>query len=143
MKSLKVNEVNQYGQAYGNQKTEGVKQELDREAFLKILVAQLRNQDPLNPIDGENFIAQMAQLSALEQLTTLNQKVVELGSMQQETRALALLNKQVSVERPTGEILQGKVESVIMGPEPRLLINQEYFFLGALREVNNGGDLSE
>jgi len=140
---LKVNEVNQYGQAYGNQKTEGVKQELDREAFLKILVAQLRNQDPLNPIDGENFIAQMAQLSALEQLTTLNQKVVELGSMQQETRALALLNKQVSVERPTGEILQGKVESVIMGPEPRLLINQEYFFLGALREVNNGGDLSE
>lgn len=140
---MKVNEVNQYGQAYGNQKTEGVKQELDREAFLKILVAQLRNQDPLNPIDGENFIAQMAQLSALEQLTTLNQKVVELGSMQQETRALALLNKQVSVERPTGEILQGKVESVIMGPEPRLLINQEYFFLGALREVNNGGDLSE
>lgn len=140
---MKVNEVNQYGQAYGDQKTEGVKQELDREAFLKILVAQLRNQDPLNPIDGENFIAQMAQLSALEQLTTLNQKVVELGSMQQETRALALLNKQVSVERPTGEILQGKVESVIMGPEPRLLINQEYFFLGALREVNNGGDLSE
>lgn len=140
---MKVNEVNQYGQAYGDQKTEGVKQELDREAFLKILVAQLRNQDPLNPIDGENFIAQMAQLSALEQLTTLNQKVVELGSMQQETRALAFLNKQVSVERPTGEILQGKVESVIMGPEPRLLINQEYFFLGALREVNNGGDLSE
>lgn len=140
---MKVNEVNAYGQTNGEQKTEGVKQELDREAFLKILVAQLRNQDPLNPVDGENFITQMTQLSNLEQLTTLNQKVMELGAIQQETRALALLNKQVTVESYTGELLQGTVESVIMGPEPLLLINHEYFPLGSLREVYSGGVLNE
>ncbi len=140
---MKVNEVNSYAQTQGEQKPEGIKQELDRDAFLQILVAQLRNQDPLNPVDGENFISQMAQLSSLEQLTTLNERVTELGAMQGEIRALGLLNKNVTVEKPTGELIQGRVQSVNMGPEPKLLINNEYFPLGTLREVFSGGDSDE
>jgi flagellar basal-body rod modification protein FlgD len=45
---------------------------MGKDAFFKMLVAQLRNQDPLNPMDGSAFAAQLAQFSSLEQLTNLN-----------------------------------------------------------------------
>jgi hypothetical protein len=45
---------------------------LDKDAFLQLLVTQLRYQDPLNPMDDRDFIAQMAQFSALEQMMNLN-----------------------------------------------------------------------
>jgi len=47
--------------------------ELDREAFLNLLMTQLKFQDPLNPMDDRDFMAQMAQFSALEQMQNLNQ----------------------------------------------------------------------
>lgn len=47
-------------------------QDLDRTAFLNLLITQLRHQDPLNPMDDRDFIAQMAQFSALEQMMNLN-----------------------------------------------------------------------
>jgi flagellar basal-body rod modification protein FlgD len=46
--------------------------ELDRDAFLQLLITQLRHQDPLNPMDDRDFIAQMAQFSTLEQMQQLN-----------------------------------------------------------------------
>ena len=55
--------------------TQGVREwnnDLDRNAFLNLLVTQLRHQDPLNPMDDREFIAQLAQFSALEQMQNLN-----------------------------------------------------------------------
>ena len=53
-----------------------VSNELGKDAFLRLLIAQLANQDPLNPMDDREFIAQMAQFSALEQMQTMT-KVME------------------------------------------------------------------
>ena len=47
-------------------------QDLDRNAFLQLLIVQLQHQDPLNPMDDRDFMAQMAQFSALEQMIQLN-----------------------------------------------------------------------
>lgn len=47
--------------------------------FLSLLVAQLQNQDPLNPLDSADFSAQLAQFSSLEQLMQINQRLTELG----------------------------------------------------------------
>jgi flagellar basal-body rod modification protein FlgD len=44
----------------------------DKETFLKLLVTQIRNQDPLNPTDSTQFVTQLAQFSELEQMTNVN-----------------------------------------------------------------------
>jgi len=52
--------------------TSTAKNTMGKDAFMKMLVAQLQNQDPLNPMDGTAFVAQLAQFSSLEQLSNLN-----------------------------------------------------------------------
>lgn len=49
--------------------------------FLKLLVTQLRNQDPLQPQDGTEFVAQLAQFSSLEQLLGINQSLQDLKQL--------------------------------------------------------------
>lgn len=58
---------------YANVPTQEEKNVLGRDAFLKILIAQLKYQDPLNPMDDRDFIAQTAQFSTLDQMITLNE----------------------------------------------------------------------
>jgi len=45
---------------------------MDKDAFLSLMIAQLQNQDPMNPMDGTEYAAQLAQFTSLEQLTNLN-----------------------------------------------------------------------
>ena len=52
--------------------TGSVTQGVDQDTFLKLLVAQLKNQDPLEPQDGTQFVAQLAQFSSLDQLISIN-----------------------------------------------------------------------
>jgi flagellar basal-body rod modification protein FlgD len=52
---------------------------LGQQEFLSLLVAQLQNQDPLNPLDSADFSAQLAQFSSLEQLMQINQRLTDLG----------------------------------------------------------------
>ena len=47
----------------------------DKNTFLKLLVAQLKNQDPLNPADGTQFVTQLAQFSSLEQSTQMSEDI--------------------------------------------------------------------
>ncbi|HWQ31700.1 MAG TPA: flagellar hook capping FlgD N-terminal domain-containing protein [Blastocatellia bacterium] len=50
----------------------------DKDTFLKLLVAQLKNQDPLNPQDGAAFVAQLAQFNSVEQLISINERLGQL-----------------------------------------------------------------
>lgn len=71
---------------------------VDFNTFLKLLVAQLKNQDPLNPLDGTEFTGQIAQFSALEQQINSNNylsKLVEQRDYGQQTLAVSYLNKVV------------------------------------------------
>lgn len=51
---------------------------LGKDAFLKILVTQMKNQNPLEPMKDTEFIGQMAQFSSLEQLTNLNETMNQI-----------------------------------------------------------------
>ncbi|MBX2818743.1 MAG: flagellar hook capping protein [Rhodothermaceae bacterium] len=54
---------------------------LSRDDFLQLLVTQLGNQDPLNPMDGQEFAAQLAQFSSLEQLININESMIQSGEI--------------------------------------------------------------
>lgn len=53
---------------------------IGKDVFLKMLIAQLKNQNPLNPMDGTDFAAQLAQFSSLEQLTNMSAQMEKLSS---------------------------------------------------------------
>lgn len=77
---------------------------LGKDAFLKLLVTQLQNQDPLNPMQDREFIAQMATFSQLEQMITMNQSMEELISVQKEQQMLSyqsLLGMEVKWDKVT------------------------------------------
>ncbi len=54
-------------------------QVVDKDEFLKLLVAQLQNQDPLSPLNSDQFVTQLAQFNSLEQLISINQAVTKLA----------------------------------------------------------------
>lgn len=56
-------------------------QELDKDAFIKLLVTQLQNQDPLEPQDNSEFVAEMAQFSSLEQMTNVASSIEKLSTV--------------------------------------------------------------
>ncbi|MFW5901419.1 MAG: flagellar hook assembly protein FlgD [Thermodesulfobacteriota bacterium] len=79
-------------------KKSGSEDTLGKTDFLKLLVTQLENQDPLNPSDPTEFTAQLAQYSSLEQLTNINDSMETFDSMQAESErlsALSLIGKNV------------------------------------------------
>lgn len=71
---------------------------IDQEDFIKLFLAQLQFQDPLEPVDNREFLAQLAQFSSLEQSRQTSQNTNDLLSMNATTQALALLNRQVDVQ---------------------------------------------
>jgi flagellar basal-body rod modification protein FlgD len=56
----------------------GLSTKVDKDEFLKLLVAQLKNQDPMNPVDNQQFLTQLATFSSLEQLISINNAVTKL-----------------------------------------------------------------
>ena len=69
----------------------GGNQVLGKDDFLKLMVAQMKNQDPMNPADDKDNIAQMAQFSSLEQITNLATAVQDLSNRMSLTQNVGLL----------------------------------------------------
>jgi flagellar basal-body rod modification protein FlgD len=88
--------------------------------FLKILTAQLNNQDPLKPVDNQEFVAQIAQFATLEQSRQLNVKIDQLLSAQASTQSLGLLGKTVDLDQD-GFIVSGQVTALALASGQPLL----------------------
>lgn len=72
------------------------KQEMDKEVFLALLVAQLRNQDPTAPMDTTEMMAQSTQMASMEQLTSLTDTSRESFALQMRIAASGMVGQQVS-----------------------------------------------
>jgi flagellar basal-body rod modification protein FlgD len=75
---MNINSISSAATAPETPVTGAAKKGEDRETFLQLLVAQLKNQDPLAPQDATQFVAQLAQFSSLDQLISINQQLGEL-----------------------------------------------------------------
>lgn len=70
---------------------------IGQEDFLKVLLAQLSFQDPLKPLDNQEFIAQMAQFTSLEQTRQVNDRLDLLLTIQAADQSIGLIGKTVEV----------------------------------------------
>ena len=101
---------------------------LDQDDFLQLFVAQMTSQDPLNPKTDTDFVAQMAQFSALEQSRAMQNDMARL-------QANSLIGRLVEIQDQDG-ITTGVVESVAMDAgTPKLVVNGYAYDLSAVRAI--------
>ena len=83
--------------------------DLGKDDFMKLMLAQLQHQDPLKPMDDQAFIAQTAQFNALDEMTKLNKTLSAVLHSQQLAEASGLIGKTVSASDKDGKALKGVV----------------------------------
>ena len=93
-------------------KAKADKNVLGKDDFLKLMVAQMKNQDPMNPADDKDNIAQMAQFSSLEQITNLATAVHDLSNRMSLTQNVGLLGHDVTYTKADGTSGTGKVDGL-------------------------------
>ena len=96
-------------------KDTGTETGLGQDAFMKMFLAQMTNQNPLNPMDNTEFTAQLAQFSSLEKLTQIASSMGAMDRLEQayaKTQALNYLGKEVTVTGGTMPVLAGYSNSV-------------------------------
>ncbi|MEO2076740.1 MAG: flagellar hook capping FlgD N-terminal domain-containing protein [Bacillus sp. (in: firmicutes)] len=92
------------------------KSQVDKDLFLQILTTQLRNQDPTNPMEDREFVAQLAQFSTLEQISNLNQAFQQYAVNNQVdiSQYSSMMNKEVSwADEVTGQLESGVVKGIV------------------------------
>jgi len=111
-------------------------QTLNQNDFLKLLVTQLASQDPLNPQQDTQFIAQMAQFTALEQAKEMATNIASLRTEQEFLQANALLGRTVALQTgqdtlTTGTVSAGEVDA----GTPKLVVNGQPYDLSQVLTI--------
>lgn len=120
----------------------------DKNMFMKLLLAQIKNQNPLNPADQTEFVAQLAQFSTLEGIQNLNSSVQDISSMYRSTQALqatALVGRDVLVPGNIGYLEAGsKIEGTIAAGQASgditMIVKDAKGAVVATRDLGNIGD---
>lgn len=110
---------------------------VDMQDFLNLLVAQMTNQDVMNPMDNTEFVSQLAQFSSLKALTTLSE-------IKQQEQATSLIGKDVIMasynEEGELEKVEGKVEKVtLFSGEVNLYVKGKEYTMSNLMEIKEEG----
>ncbi|MBM7623518.1 flagellar hook capping FlgD N-terminal domain-containing protein [Sporohalobacter salinus] len=110
---------------------------MGKNEFLELMVTQLKNQDPLDPMDNKEFISQTAQFTSLEQMSNMNTNMEEFLNMQKLTQVSGLVGKEVkALNEDSGETITGEVEKVKMADSgPKLIINGNEYNMGSVNEI--------
>ena len=111
--------------------------------FLKLLVTQMRNQDPLKPVSDTEFIAQMAQFTTLEQTKEMTTDIQKLRQSYALTQGTGLLGKEVKVATGENEdqvFTKGIVTDLKVNKDGdvSLIVNNQAYALDSVIAVNSG-----
>ena len=127
-------EVNRFNKV--NEKMTGIKnkQQMGKDEFLTLLIAQLSHQDPTNPMDNTEFVAQMAQFSSLEQMHNMSNGFEKIASVMHNNDAISTIGKTVEIEMGTDKIT-GVVEKVVRGENPQVFVNGTFYNMEHINAV--------
>ena len=111
--------------------------QMGKDTFLKLLVAQMRFQDPSNPTSSSEFMAQTATFTQVEKLEEIASQNAELLTLQRSLASGALVGKHVAYTADDGTTVTGAVSSVIVtaGSEPRAIVGDKAVPLGRITEI--------
>ena len=95
--------------------------------YMKLLVTQLQNQNPLEPLDNQEMASQLAQFSQLQQLENMNMNFADVLATSRRNYAESLIGKEVSFtaasESGAVEVQSGQVEEIYFGADGEILLN--------------------
>lgn len=134
---MQVNSANNNDYYMDKQQRQPVK-ELDKDAFLQIMIAQLKYQDPTSPMDNDKMVEQMAQFTTLEQLTNLGSSIEKMLSLQQFSYGSALIGSKVTLN--DGEqSFSGEVQKVTMDSEGiKVWVEDKSYSIDQITAVERG-----
>jgi flagellar basal-body rod modification protein FlgD len=112
---------------------------LDQKDFLKLLITQMTSQDPMNPMSNENFMAQMAQFSTLQETQTMSGNITQLRSEQQVLQANSMLGKTVSLQVDDSTATSGVVSAVHINAEgtPQIIVDGAAYNLNQITTISS------
>ena len=111
----------------------------DKDLFLQLMVAQLRYQDPSNPTDSAEFLAQTAQFTALEKMEQVADQTSQLVALQVAFGASGMVGRTVSFTGADGEMRSGLVNSVRSeATGPVLQVNGEDVHFANVQSLGDG-----
>lgn len=113
-----------------------LKRILDQEDFLNLLITQLKNQDPTQPMNDRESIAQMAQFSSLEQMQAMRAEISQLSQIMARSQSYGLLGKAVEIA-DGDELIRGIVQEVTGGDSPQVMVNGYYYSVSDVQRVAN------
>ena len=103
--------------------TTTTQQAMGMQEFLKVLMTQLVYQDPLKPMDNQEFMAQMAQFTSLEQTQQMNDKLTTLVANQAALQSIGLIGRTVDVNTNSDTTVTGVVSALsLSGDTPSMTI---------------------
>jgi flagellar basal-body rod modification protein FlgD len=111
-------------------------QTLGQNDFLKLLVAQMSSQDPMNPTKDSDFIAQMAQFSSLEQSKSMQADIASMTTQMQLQQANSLLGRNVTVAISDSTTMSGNVSGIMFeAGTPKIVVNGLPFDLSQVKTI--------
>lgn len=109
---------------------------LDVNDFMRLLAAQLSNQDPMNPMKDTEFIAQLANFTSLEQTRTMSEALQRFTTEQSIAASAAFIGKEVTVRPATGSDITGVVQAVtIRNGRPHVIVNNQTYEMRLISSV--------
>ena len=118
--------------------TAAAKNTLTTQDFLQLLSTELQNQDPLQPMDDTAYLAQMAQFTSLQQVSTLSNTMSQMSSNQQNLAASSYLGQMVTMNTGNNSTVSGLVTGVdLSGTTPNLQVNGTSYPLTSLLSVSS------
>jgi flagellar basal-body rod modification protein FlgD len=111
----------------------------DKDMFLQLLVAQMKYQDPMNPTDSGEFLAQSAQFTALEKMQEVADQTSQLVALQVAFGATSMVGQTVAYPGADGNLTTGVVNSVrFEATGPVLQVNGEDVHFAGVQSLGDG-----